>query len=44
MANKEVTLADFYDEFHSLVEEGLVSNAVAAYERAGQDLKAALSR
>ncbi len=29
-----VTLADFYDENHALVEEGLVSNAVAAYERA----------
>ncbi|HEU4798943.1 MAG TPA: tyrosine-type recombinase/integrase, partial [bacterium] len=29
-----MTLADFYDEYHSLVEEGLVSNAVAAYERA----------
>ncbi|MHA6693894.1 tyrosine-type recombinase/integrase [Homoserinimonas sp. A520] len=29
-----VTLADFYDEYHSLVEEGLVSNAVAAYSRA----------
>lgn len=29
-----ITLADFYDENHTLVEEGLVSNAVAAYERA----------
>lgn len=29
-----VTLAHFYDENHTLVEEGLVSNAVAAYERA----------
>ena len=29
-----VTLADFYGEYHSLVEEGLVSNAIAAYERA----------
>lgn len=34
MADKEVTLADFYDEYHSLVEEDLVSNTVAAYERA----------
>ncbi len=29
-----MTLAAFYGEYHSLVEEGLVSNAVAAYERA----------
>lgn len=29
-----MTLSDFYDEYHSLVEEDLVSNAVAAYERA----------
>lgn len=34
LADQEVTLEAFYDEFHSLVEEGLVSNAVAAYERA----------
>lgn len=34
MVGHEVTLAAFYAECRSLVQEGLVSNAVAAYERA----------
>lgn len=34
MQRTPVTLADFYDEYHSVLEEDLVSNAVAAYDRA----------